>query len=72
MRDKQWYVDNRSRLKRGLPETGPAIHLIDELKASEWSPEFEQLMRNRLVMGGLRYGKLGAKGKPVYDRMTSI
>ncbi len=28
------------------------------LKKSEWSDEFEQLMRNRLVQGAFRYGLL--------------
>src|ERR1035437_4272841 len=72
MRERDWYNANRNRLSKGLPETGLGIHLIDELKASEWSPEFETLMRHRLVMGSLRYGKLGAKGKPTYDRTSSI
>ena len=72
MRDRNWYNANRSRLTKGLPETGLAIHLIDELKVSEWSPEFERLMRNRLLMGSIRYGKLRAKGKPAYDRTGSI
>jgi hypothetical protein len=29
----------------------------DELKTSEWSIRFEELMRNRLMMGSYRYGK---------------
>jgi len=39
---------------------------------SEWCDEFEQLMRNRLIMGSLRYGKLGSPNKPQYNRMDSI
>lgn len=27
----------------------------EELRATQWSPLFEQLMRNRLVMGAMRY-----------------
>ena len=27
----------------------------DELRQTEWIPEFEQYMRNRLVMGAMRY-----------------
>ena len=29
-------------------------------------------MRNRMIMGALRYGLLGAPGKPQYDRIASI
>jgi hypothetical protein len=44
---------------------------IEQLRETEWSPEFEQLMRNRLVMGAIRYGKLHAPGKSQYDRIAS-
>lgn len=47
-------------------------HSIDNLKKSEWSEEFETLMRNRLIMGAIRYGKLGASNKPQYDRISSM
>lgn len=36
----------------------------DELRAlesSEWSSEFERLMRNRMLMGALRYGRMSIK-----------
>jgi len=39
---------------------------------TEWSPEFERLMRNRLIMGAFRYGRLHGKGKPQWDRTISI
>jgi hypothetical protein len=56
-----------------MPENEQAKPLsYDDLKQSEWSTEFEKLMRNRLVMGALRYGKLGIKDKPQYDRVGSI
>lgn len=45
---------------------------LESLRQSEWSPEFEKLMRNRLVMGALRYGLLHAEGKPQYDRVQAI
>jgi hypothetical protein len=44
----------------------------DELRKTEWSEEFEKLMRNRLLMGFFRYGRMGDKNKPVYDRKESI
>jgi len=44
----------------------------ENLHISEWSNKFEKLMRNRLIMGAIRYGKLGEPGKPNYDRIESI
>lgn len=44
----------------------------DSLVKTKWSPEFESLMRARLIQGGMRYGFLNAPGKPDYDRITSI
>jgi hypothetical protein len=54
------------------PEPEPEIATLGELQASEWSPEFEQYMRNRLIMGALRYGRLGAPGKPSYDCVSRM
>lgn len=31
---------------------------LDDLLTSEWSSEFEEKMRNRLVMGAFRYGRI--------------
>jgi hypothetical protein len=42
-----------------------------ELKKSEWSHEFEAKMRNRLLVGAYRHGRMKAPGKPQYDRITS-
>jgi hypothetical protein len=64
----------RQRLERAaglLPAPKPKYRLSD-LERSEWSPEFERLMRNRLLMGALRYGPIGAPNKPQYDRVGSI
>lgn len=44
----------------------------EDLKKSEWSDRFEKLMRTRLLMGALRYGRMGVDGKPVYDRLKGI
>lgn len=43
---------------------------FNKLKVSEWSPKFEELMRNRLLMGALRYGLMHSEGKPNYDRIA--
>jgi len=36
---------------------------LDSLKQTEWVPEFEQYMRNRLVMGAMRYETFEEKMK---------
>jgi hypothetical protein len=49
----------------------PALS-YEELATTQWSPFFERLMRNRLILGAFRYGPLGASGKPAWDRMRSV
>lgn len=65
-----------------------SVGRLDVLRKSEWSPEFErllrarlgkyysekfeQLMRGALLMGALRYGKLNAPGKQQWDRLSAI
>jgi len=43
---------------------------LDELRKSEWNSEFEELMRNRLLMGAFRYGLL-RENKGKYDTIGS-
>jgi hypothetical protein len=77
MEDRKFFLNNLWRWKIGSPEkeVEPVIDYTS-LKKTEWSPEFEKLMRNRLILGGLRYGRMGhgslPKGKPKYDRCESI
>lgn len=68
------YLRNRLLTRAGLVETIKPVAgvTINDLYNSEWDSEFEQLMRNRLVMGALRYGKMRAEGKPIYDRISSM
>lgn len=64
---------NAWRWKCGLPEVEEDECIdLDGLKESEWDKEFEELMRNRLIMGAIRYGRIKASGKPKYDRVASI
>ena len=58
----------------GLQELPQPKHSFEELQRTEWSPTFEQLMRNRLIMGALRYGTLEEKRhRPVpYDLIGAI
>jgi hypothetical protein len=53
----------RDRLLRraGLVTPPPARYRLADLEVTEWAPGFERLMRNRLIMGALRYGTLECK-----------
>jgi len=64
----------RDRLlhRAGLAVAPAPRFTLAGLEASEWSTTFERLMRNRLIMGALRYGKIHAPGKPRYDRIPSM
>jgi len=42
----------------------------ESLKESQWSDDFERLMRNRLIIGGLRYGLI--KDAHKYNKIESI
>lgn len=44
----------------------------ETLIRSEWSAVFEKLMRNRLIMGAFRYGKLNATDKKEWNRLDRI
>jgi hypothetical protein len=59
----------RKRLyaKAGLVER--PTYRLEALRESEWSPRFESLQRNRLLMGALRYGPIKQPGKRRYDRV---
>jgi len=43
---------------------------VKDLRKSEWCGEFEQLMRNRMVVGAFRYGRIGEVGKPEFNRVA--
>ena len=48
------------------PKRERHIPSLEELKKTEWCSEFEQLMRNRLIMGALRYGPITERTKYNY------
>ena len=71
----QQFFSNLWCWKCGLPESGTGAGTgagFDELKETEWNADFEQYMRNRLIFGAMRYGRLGAKNKPKYDRVKDM
>lgn len=81
MNFNQIFLDNLWRWKVGLPEKSATIQkenkpTLEELQKTEWSEEFESKMKNRLIFGAYRYGRMGhgsiPAGKPVYDRCNSI
>uniref|UniRef100_A0A6M3J0X0 Uncharacterized protein n=1 Tax=viral metagenome TaxID=1070528 RepID=A0A6M3J0X0_9ZZZZ len=60
-------------LREHLYETLGMLDIsYNTLLETEWSPNFERLMRNRLILGALRYGRLRAIGKPKWDRVEYI
>lgn len=59
----------RSRLLQGVPDRVPEL---DVLRHTERCPAFETLRMNRKVMGAMRYGLMGAAGKPRYDRVSCM
>ena len=68
-------IRSRLLMRAGLAEPPPAPcpgRTIADLERSEWSPRFERLMRNRLVIGAMRYGLLHAPGKKRWDRGAGI
>jgi len=72
MRAKIWYNKHRWRLQHGYAEVEQRELLIKELADTEWSSLFEKLMRNRFIMGALRYGSRHLKLKGNYDIPESI
>ena len=50
----------------------PSVPLrLTDLERTEWSQQFEQLIRNRLIMGCLRYGRFWGK-RPAYDYVADM
>lgn len=77
MNSSKEFLMNLWRWKCGLKEVDldkpkePKFNL-EELRKTEWSDEFEKLMRNRRILGAIRYGRTNAKGKPKYDRVNTM
>lgn len=55
----------RAHLLAFMPRPLPDL---DSLRKTEQCPEFERLRSNRMIMGAIRYGMLGAPGKKKYNR----
>lgn len=48
-----------------------SVEPLGSLRATEWSREFEDLMRNRLIMGRFRYAPMRSPEKGAYDNVGS-
>ena len=70
--DRGFFLKNLWLWKCGLPEMNHEKQNYKTLLKSEWSREFEKLMRNRLIQGALRYGLINSKDKKKYDRVGAI
>jgi hypothetical protein len=68
------FLRRRLLEKAGLAPAGPSVasELFEEYLRTEWSPLFERRMREKLWQGAFRYGRIGAPGKPQYDRVAEI
>lgn len=64
----------RERLhqKAGLIDNKPKLSKqdVEKLWQQQWSHEFELLMRNRLVMGAMRYGKFSEQKVSALDNIA--
>jgi len=45
---------------------------LESLKETEWNKDFEKFMRNRLVMGALRYGLFSTKNSTTEKNIISM
>lgn len=63
----------RDRLTAHVHDThvGDKTETHEDLLTSEWSAKFERLMRNRLLMGRFRYGRMDRTADTGYDRIGS-
>ena len=71
MTNTEWL---RERLLRGVNTTavGDKTESLAELRKTEWCEEFEMLMRNRLLVGRFRYGKMADPEKGNFEIPENI
>lgn len=62
----------RQLIRARLLPVEPTPIDVASLRATEWSPQFEQLMRNRLVLGAVRYGLMHDKTRRYKNVQSAI
>ena len=67
------FLDELWRDLAGVPPLPEPLQMppLEELRQTEWRPDFEALMRSRLLIGAFRYGRICAKDKPKYNRIAA-
>ena len=67
--DELWHdISNIPYKEKKIQKLPP----LEELRKSEWSDEFETLMRNTLIVGAFRYGLFKDSDRPSFKRVSSI
>lgn len=61
----------RQRLLKDIVTEPPERRSLPEMRRTQWSKEFETLMRNRLLVGRFRYGDMSDPVKGKYDNIGS-
>jgi len=63
----------RARLTAVIHDDHPGTkrESLESLRCSEWSLDFERLMRNRLLMGRFRYASMADPHRPQYNRIEA-
>lgn len=65
----------RQRLLKSVPEPNKITFTsIKDLEESQWCPSFFRLLKNRMILGSFRYGKLRSqKASSIkYDNIASV
>ena len=70
--NEKFFIDNLWRRSIGKPEKVFKPFDFEHVKKSQWSTEFEQLMRNRLLFGYFRYAPLSEQKKGKMNNIGSI
>lgn len=65
------YLRQRLELRAGLAKF-PEDTTLASLRKTQWCRDFVKYCRNRMIMGGMRYGPFRHPDKPTYDNIDSI
>ena len=72
-RPREFFIGNLWRRSVGLSEKKNSFLVtMEELFETEWSPEFEQLCRNRLAVGGYRYSRMNDPEEGHFEWVQAI